>query len=440
MPTTLLKAEADQLTNPSLQRGVVETIIDKGASDLTAMLPFDSFAGQSYDYNLEDTLPSNDSSEDPYGSDIADGVGKPERIVLDVGMLARDVKTPIINKQGKSDINDQRARDIMSGAKKMAKDFVRHHVRAMGVGTTLNGFEKFLLDFSGDVFADGTRTYNGITAPRVDEQKVFHTSDGTPGVANTGSATKNTLDTKVMRQFLTRSGDEPFDVVWCDEDTYVEVQEILSDMPGNMAQHIMDQNFGRPVLQFNGTRIMKLDAAGDVKVGKNIVFDSTTDPSTLKVENASDGHQKFHGFSDLDIGRNITIYNSNTGGSSWDTGVIDDLDSSSPRRKVEVTMDNKTATTLSKSDSYRVEVEKTNVMYGLRYDDLDGATAFYHQNMGVPADPGEQYQGPIAGFNVTDMDRERSGMRALLSQVDWFGDFAIKDPRAVARLSHYKLS
>lgn len=432
MPETLLKSEADKLTNPSLQRGVVETIIDKGASDLTAMLPFDSFAGQSYDYNLEDTLPNDDSAEDPYGDNIASGVGKPERIVLDVGMLARDVKTPIVNRQGKSDINDQRARDIMSAAKKMAKDFVRHHVRALGTGKSLNGFEKFLLDYSGDVFADGTRTYNGISAPRVDEQKVFHTSDDTPG------GTSKDLNTTVMRQFLTRSGDQMFDVVWCDEDTYVQVQEIISNMPGNMAQHIMDQNFGRPVLQFNGTRIMKLDAAGDVKIGKNVVLDSTVDPSTLEIKNTTDGHQKFHGFSDLDIGRGFTIYDSND--NVYDTGTIDDLDSGSPRWKVEVTMDNNTSDTLATSDSHRVELDKTNVMYGVRYDDLDGATAFYHQNMGVPADPGEQYQGPIAGFNVTDMDRERSGMRALLSQVDWFGNFAIKDPRAIARLSHYSFA
>jgi hypothetical protein len=435
MPTTLLKAEADQLTNPSLQRGVVETIIDKGASDLVAMLPFDSFTGQSYDYNLEDTLPNDDSSEDPYGSNIADGVGKPERVALDVGMLARDVKTPIVNKQGKSDINDQRARDIMSGAKKMAKDFVRHHVRAMGVGTTLNGFEKFLLDYAGDVFADGTRTYNGFNGAsfvHVDEQKVFHTDDDTPG------GTSNALGTKVLRQFLTRSGDEPYDVIWTDEDSYVEVQEILANLPGNMAQHIMDENFGRPVLQFNGTRIMKLDAAGDIKVGKNVILDSTANPSYIEIDSSASGHPKFHGFSDLDIGRTFTIYDSN--GNVYDTGTIDDLDSSTPRYKAEVTMDSQTNATLSTGDSHRLELDKTNVMYGLRYDDLDGATAFYHQNMGVPADPGPQYQGPIAGFNVTDMDRERSGMRALLSQVDWFGNFAIKDPRSVARLSHYKLS
>lgn len=434
MPTVLLKTEADKLTNPSLQRGVVETIIDKGASDLVSVLPFDSYQGQSYDYNLEDTLPNDDSAGDPYGSNIADGVGKPERVALDVGMLARDVKTPIVNEQGKSDINDQRARDIMSSAKKMAKDFIRHHVRATGTGDSLNGLEKFLIDYSGDVLSDGTRAYNGDTVPRVDEQKVFHTDDDSPG------GTSQSLGSRVLRQFLTRSGDEDFDLVWCDEDTYVEVQEILSNMPGNMAQHLMDENFGRPVLQFNGTRIMKLQAAGSPKVGKNVVLDSTVSPSTLEIPNTSAGDTKFHGFTDLDIGRTFTIYDANSGGSVYDTGTIDNLDSSSPRRKVEVTMDNNTSNTLGTGDSHRVELDSTSVMYGVRYDDLDGATAFYHENSGVPANPGPQYEGPIAGFNVTDMDRERTGMRALMSQLDWFGNFAVKDPRSVARLSHFALS
>lgn len=432
MPTVLLKNEADKLTNPSLQRGVVQTIIDKGASDLVSVLPFDSFAGQSYDYNLEDTEPSGDSAADPYSDNIADGVGAPQRVAHDVGLLARDVKTPIINEQGKSDINDQRARDIMTGAKRMAKDFIRHHVRATGTGDALNGIEKFLLDYAGDVFADGTRAYNGDNVPRKDEQKIFHTDDDTPG----GSG--QTLGSKVLRQFLTRSGDEQFDMLWCDEDTYVEVQEILANLPGNMAQHLMDENFGRPVLQFNGTRIMKLQACGSPKSGQNVVLDSTVSPSTLEIPNTDAGDTKFHGFSDLDIGRTFTIYDSSD--SQYDTGTIDDLDSSSPRRKVEVTMDNKTSDTLATGDSHWVELDKTPAMYAVRYDDLDGATAFYHENQGVPANPGDQYQGPIAGFNVSDMDRERTGMRAMLSQLDWFGNFAVKSPYATARLSHYTLS
>jgi hypothetical protein len=103
-------------------------------------------------------------------------------------------------------------------------------------------------------------------------------------------------------------------------------------------------------------------------------------------------------------------------------------------------MDNQTSATLGTADSHTLELDKTNAMYGVRYDTMDGATAFYHQNMGVPANPGEQYQGPIAGFNVTNMDRERTGMRALLSQIDWFGDFAVQSPYAIARLSHYTLT
>lgn len=442
MPEVLLKTIADKLDTESLQAGIVETIIDKGARNVIGVLPFDSFTGASYDYNLEKSLPTDDSAESPYGDDIASGVGEPERVSLDVAMLARDVKTPIVNDRGKSTINNQRARDIQSGAKKMARDFIRHHVGATGFGVSLNGFEKFLLDYAGDVHADGTRAYNGYLGANFVQkpgQKVFHTDDGFPG------GTTQQLDSEVLRNFLNLAGDDDFDMLWVDEETYVQIQLIVEGMPGNWADHVMDENFGRPVLTFNGVGIMKLDAVGEAKTALNVAVDgdgSSTYDGTITVKNdtaANDGHNKFHGWTDADIGRSFTLYDSGGSAISNGTGTIADVDETdtSPRAVVDVTWTGTAPADQAHSDGSYVVLDKTNLIYGLRYDSLDGATAFYHETMGAPANAGPQYQGPIAGFNATNMDRERSGMRALLTQLDWFGNFAIKSPYAVARLSHF---
>lgn len=435
MPTTLLKTEADRLTNPSLQRGVIETIIDKGARNLVPILPFDSFEGSSYDYNLEGSQPLDDSAESPYGSDIADGVGEPERVKLDVAMLARDVKTPIVNQQGKSNFNQQRARDVMSGAKRLARDLVTHHINGTGVGVSLNGLEKFLEDFAGRVQANGTTNFDPGQIVRQKEQKIFHTDDDTPG----GAA--STLDSEVIRTFLTRNGDEPFDMIWTDEQSYVQVQLVVENMPGNTAEHILDENFGRQVLSINGTNVMKLDAVGREKKGLNAVVNVTAD--TIEIDSTSSGHKKFIGFSDLDIGRSFKLYDGDpndpqANATLQSEGTVDSLDSTIPHWKVNVTWTSgEPASDKATGDGWVLVLEKTNAMYAARYDAMDGVTAFYHQTRGTPANPGDQYQGPIAGFNVHDIGRSRTGMRAIETQLDWFGNFAVQSPFALARLSHY---
>lgn len=435
MPSVLLADEADRLDNPSLQRGIIETIIDKGARNLTAVLPFDSFTGNSYDYNLEGSEALGSSIESPYGSDIPQNIGEPERIKLDTGMLARNVFTPIINERGKSTFTDQRARDIASAAKRMAKDMVTQHINGSGAGKSLNGFEKFLTDFAGLVDAAGNREIASGTIVTEEEQKVFLTDDGTPG----GSA--QNLDSEAIRTLLTRSGDEEFDMLWTDEQTYVQIQMIVENMPGNMADHIMSENFGRSVLMIDGTNVMKLDAAGRRKKGANVIVNTTDD--TVEVENSAAGDAKFIGFTDLDIGRDFTLYDGDpddpaVSASAIGSGSVADLDDTSPNWKVSVTWDSEPGSDSATGDEHYVVLDKTPVIYGARYDTMDGATAFYHNTDGAPANPGEQYTGPIAGFNASDLGRARAGnRRARETQLDWFGNFAVKSPYAVARLSHF---
>jgi len=215
----------------------------------------------------------------------------------------------------------------------------------------------------------------------------------------------------------------------------------VENMPGNTADHILDENFGRQVLSINGTNAMKLDAAGRKKKGKNVVVDVSAD--TIEVKNTSGGHQKFIGFSDLDINRTFKLYDADpddpaASATLQSQGTVTSLDASTPHWKVNVSWSSgEPSSDKAEGDGWVLVLDKTNVIYATRYDGMDGVTAFYHENRGTPANPGQQYQGPIAGFNVHDIGRARSGMRALETQLDWFGNFAVKSPFAVARLSHF---
>lgn len=394
----LLATEADKLTLPSLQRGVIEVIITRGARELLLQLPFKRFEGDSYAFNREKTLPTDKSARDPYGTSIPGGVGTRERVAVASGMLARNADTAKIDVIGKSNINNQRANDIIMAAKALARDFVEQFISGMGDSYNLKGLEYWL-----DVY-DTEFT----------EQKVFADDAGD------GTGTAQNLSLNLLDDLLTRWKGEGFDVIYSDRETYVEVMDLLNAAGGNVAAMFMTDNYGQPFFAYRGTRWYVLDAVGAEKTATAGAWDLTGGASEKLVTVSEVADPYFVGFSDLDLGRSVTV-------DGTDVGVITAI------------IDERNVTTdgVAGDDTGAVVVAATHAIYACRFDEEDGVTAIYHSNRGVPQNAGKYY-GPIAGFDAENIGLLESSP-IYRTRIDWFGNYVQQSPYAVARLSHYAL-
>ena len=409
MPT--LKAQADLLTHVSLQRGVIEVLITRGARPLLESLPFKSFEGDSYGFNAEVSLPTGHSSRDPYGSTIPTGVGTRQRIAVESGMLVRNADTAKIDVVGKSNINNARANDLMLASKKLASDFTYSFINAIhddtGTDFNMKGLE-YWIDF-----------YNGTFT----EQEVYGTDD------DTATGTSLNLSLRMVDDLLSRQKGDDFHVIYSDRATMVTFTNLYNLAGGNTATIFMDPNFGKgsaAVFMYRGIPWYVMDDVGAVKAS----VDSgaiTSAATTLTVDMTSaTGDPHFPGFSNLDIGRSITIAGAGVAAADLVTTVA------SITAVDEVEVADAASTTVTDS---AVTLAAVPAIYAVRYDEDDGATAIFHQNRGVPANAGEFY-GPIAGFDVEDLGLLESSP-FYRSRLDWFGNFTVQSPYAVARLSHY---
>src|SRR5690606_38094423 len=126
------------------------------------------------------------------------GVGTRERVSLASGMLARNADTAKIDVIGKSNINNQRANDIIMAAKALARDFVEQFVSGMGDSYNLKGLEYWL----------------GVYDAEFTEQKVFADANGD------GTGAAQNLSLNLLDDLLTRWKGEGFDVIFSNRETY----------------------------------------------------------------------------------------------------------------------------------------------------------------------------------------------------------------------------
>lgn len=407
----VLKTQADLLTLPSLQRGVIEVLITRGARPLLERLSFKSFEGSSHNFNAEVSLPTDHSSRDPYGTTIPTGVGTRQRISVESGMLARNADTAKIDVIGKSDINNQRANDLILASKKLADDLTYMFVNGVhidaGTDFNLKGLE-YWLDF-----------YNGTFT----EQEVFGTDTGLV------SGVKQNLSLRMVDDLLSRNKGEEFDTIYSDRQTMVTFMNLYNLAGGNTGAMFMDPNFGKGsamVFMYRGKPWYVLDHAGAAKVSSGN-GGITSGAAALVVDmTAATGDPHFPGFTSLDVGRTITVTGAGSAGATLSTTI------SAVTAVNAATLAANASTTVTDGT---VTVSATNVIYAVRHDEEDGLCAIYHQNRGIPANPG-QYFGPIAGFDAEDLGLlEASPM--YRTRIDWFGNFVVQSPFAIARLSHF---
>lgn len=383
MPT--LREQADKLTNPSLVSGIIETIIARGARELMAVLPFKSFQGSSYDFVNETEIGEGNSAQDPYGENIPNAGGKNTRYVVPATMLIRNADTAKIDVTGKSDINDQREDDILKQAKKIARDFLFQFV-AGRVDTTgdevesyvLRGLEHWIAKFVQAGFEDMLVDAGGSSLA------LTHFND-----------------------LSTRWKGERYDAFYMDRETGVAFRDLLTASPGNTAEMIMNEAFGMPMLHYDGIPCVITDA-----VGRERHFtEATVDGSEVTVTDPD-----FVGFSETDAGNTINGTEITDVVSSHTVGVADGA-------AVNETGPNK--------------VDKSHAIYAIRFDEVDGACAVYHENRGMQANAGE-YHGPIAGFDAEDLGILDWAPR-YRTRLDFFGNTAVQSPHCLAKLDGYEL-
>ena len=415
----LLKVEANKLTLPSLQLGVVQTIITRGARELLADLPFKSFEGESYAFNREKTLPTDNSARDPYGSSLPGGVGTRQRVAVESGMLARNVDTAKIDIIGKSNLNNQRNNDILLASKKLAGDLVAQFLHGIhddsGTYTDYNlkGLEYWLKFYEADF----------------NEQKIFGTTNGLV------TGTKSALSLRMVDDLLSRHFGGDFTAIYSDRATQVTFMNLYNLAGGNTGAMFMDANFGKGerVFSYRGKPWYVLDEAGAPKnsitgdIATSAVGGVTVGASPFTTITVSDIADPFFlGFSDIDVGRSITISGAAAAAADLTTTIV----SVTNYRQVVIADAADSAVT-----GKALRMAKANVIYAVRYDEEDGVTALFHENMTAPADAGE-YFGPIAGFDFTDLgDHQDAPVKR--ARIDWYGNMVQHSPYAVARLSHF---
>jgi len=401
----LLKVEADKLTNESLVRGVVEVLITRGNRDLFSLLPFRRFEGSAYAFNQEATLPSGSSARDPYGTTIPGGVGTRLRQAIDVGMLARDADTALIDIVGKSDFNNQRSNDIQMAAKKLAQDFSFQFVNGRSdLGVTyadfnLRGLEHWLATYLAS-FPD---------------QVIFATNDGL------SNGTKQSLSLTKIDDLLSRWKGQGFDAIKSDRATAVAFKGLLNLAGGNTGALFMIDQFGQPVMQYSGVRWYISDDVGAEKVS-GAAGEITSGAATLVVDDVKDPF--WIGFSDLDVGRGIDVTTASIPANTTVLSVTD-------IRTVVLSANAGGTATVGV-----VTVSATEAIYAVRFDEMDGMSAIYHSGRGVPVGSIGEHHGPIAGFDSEDIGLLESG-RIVRMALHWFGNFVLHSPFATARLSHF---
>lgn len=216
----LLRAEAEKLSNNQLEAGVIEEIIDK--DDLFAVFPFMTIQGKAYVYNRENTLSEGDFI-DPVDDTVPEGAATFTEVTAKLRVLAGDVDVDKFLDTTMGDTNNQKAIQIASKAKGLARKFAR--TLAIGNATT------------------NSKEFDGLPQLVAAAQEI---AAGANGAALTFSMLDELLD----------AVPNGADVIVMREGTIRAYRALLRASGGIEPAMIMMENFGKPMLTHNGVPIL----------------------------------------------------------------------------------------------------------------------------------------------------------------------------------------
>lgn len=248
----LLVAESEKLSRESLERGVIEEIIDR--DELFALLPFMPTEGKSYDYRREATI-SEGAFLDPYEA-VPEGAATFDEVSTKLKILAGDVDMDKFLLATQQDHNNQLAIQLAAKSKALGRAFRR----ALVVGDS----------------AVNAKSFDGI-------RKLTPAGQTLVAGANGAAVTLSMLDE------LADAVKKGADVFMMRQGTWRALKAILRAAGGNDATHMMIENFGRPVPAIDGRPVIINDfMPGDETQGSSNV---TCSIYALRL-NEADG---FHG-------------------------------------------------------------------------------------------------------------------------------------------------
>lgn len=230
----LLRTVAESLSNNDLIAGVVEEIIDR--DELFALLPFVRTEGKAYVYNREGTLSEGEFID--VNQVVPEGASQVTEVTTKLRILAGDVDIDKFLQETMSDTNAQKAIQIAMKAKGMGRAFRRALIQGNSATNPLefDGLDKLVTDLG---------AARALVA-------------GTNGAAISLSMLDELADMIPNRPdaYMMRTG------------TWRAIKQLLRAAGGNTAEHIMMDNFGRPIPAFDGVPVIINDfIPGDVAQG-----------------------------------------------------------------------------------------------------------------------------------------------------------------------------
>ncbi len=254
----LLEAEAAKLSIEDRQRGVIEEIIDR--DELFALFPFTGVNDLTYSYVRENTLAGGEWFS-AY-EDLEESASTFTPVSVQLKRIAGQVDIDNFQAEVQSSLNDQVAIQLAAKAKGMGRQFRNVLVNGDSAvnAKTFDGLRK--LTPAGQTLLAGT---NGapISFTMLDELR---------------DMVKLGVDCLMMRQ-----------------GTWNAIRALNRAMGGNTADHIMLENFGRPVKAYDGVPVIINDwiPANEVAGSSSV----TTSVYALRLNEADGFHGIFGGAS-----------------------------------------------------------------------------------------------------------------------------------------------
>jgi HK97 family phage major capsid protein len=215
----LLRVEAEKLSMETLERGLIEEIIDR--DELFALVPFMTVNGKAYLYNRENALGSA-AFLDPYEA-VPESASTFTEVVAKLRILAGDVDMDKFLLSTHSDTNSQLAIQLAQKAKGMARVF-----RA----ALVNGNSGV-----------NPKSFDGISNLVVPGQTLIAGANGAALTLNMLDELKDSVKNGVDA-FMMRPG------------TWRAIRALLRSFNGNTAEHIQLPNFGYPVPAYDGIPVI----------------------------------------------------------------------------------------------------------------------------------------------------------------------------------------
>lgn len=215
----LLVTEAAKLAMEDRQRGVIEEIIDR--DELFALLPFVQAKDKVYSYVREGTL-SEGEFLDAYEV-VPEGAATFDSVDTRLKVLAGQVDMDNFTTEVQSELNDQVAIQIAAKAKALGRKFRRTLV-------------------TGDT---------SVNAKQFDGVRKLTPAGQTIAAGNNGGAISFTAMDE-LKDMVTLGAD----VLMMRQSVWRAIRALNRAMGGNTADHIMIENFGRPVPVYDGTPVI----------------------------------------------------------------------------------------------------------------------------------------------------------------------------------------